>query len=135
MSVNENVAFLKHRRCSCVVVMSVSDEKAFSALVHKHVVGENGKFKHHLVNLCVAVSAYAGKLVLYLVEQSDDLFGGVSLGQVVARTVVENITEEDQLFSLFRPVFFKCSGGAVVISVNVGCKHYFHVGVPFVILA
>ena len=65
--VNENIALFKHGRSCGIVVMSVSDEKASSALIHKHVVGKNRELKHHLVNLCVAVSAHAGKLALDLV--------------------------------------------------------------------
>ena len=104
-------------------MVSMGDEQPPPALKNEHIVGEDGEFQHHLIHLSIAVAADAHKMVFGTVEKLDDLLGGVARGDVVSGTVVEQVTEKDEVFCFFRAKSFKHGAGAIKISVDIGGKH------------
>ena len=68
------------------------------------IVREQRKRQNHLVYLGVAVAADAENLVLQLGELRDDLLRRVAVGQVVARSVIEQVAEQDQSVGTLRAV-------------------------------
>ena len=67
----------------------------------KHrIIGQHGEFQHHLVHLGITVAPHAEQLLLFPVQQGDDLLGGVLSGQVVAGAVVEQVSQKQQAVGL-----------------------------------
>ena len=63
----------------------------------KHrIIGQHGEFQHHLVHLGITVAPHAEQLLLFPVQQGDDLLGSVLSGQVVAGAVVEQVAQQEQ---------------------------------------
>ena len=63
-------------------------------------VGHAGEVEDHLVDLGLAVAAHADDLRAQGIEHGDDLLGGVALGKVIARAMVEHVTEQQQAVGL-----------------------------------
>ena len=64
MSVQKDIAFFEGRRVIGIEFMTVGHKKSQSVYVDKCVIGKNGKFQHHFVDLCLAISSYAKYIVL-----------------------------------------------------------------------
>ena len=75
-----------------------------SAVENYGVIREQRKRQNHLVYLGVAVSADAENLVFQLGELRDDLLRRIAVGQVVARSVVEQVAEQQELIRPLRTV-------------------------------
>jgi hypothetical protein len=110
------------------ILVPVSHEKLDSALTVKHEsrVGHNGEAQHHLVYLRLAISLDAYYLVRNSVEQGDYPLGCVTLGEIVARTVIKNIAKQKNLVGVFARGGIKNSLAGDGVSVNIGCNNKFH---------
>jgi hypothetical protein len=104
----------------------VREEEMPSAVDQFGVIAHAREVEHHLVDLGIAVAAHGHHLRGDAVEHLDNALGGVVLGQVVARTVIELISEQhhavgalvlDRLHELGAPI-----GGAV----DIGCDDELH---------
>ncbi len=122
VSVNQNVTAAKGRRRLGIVVMPVGDKEGSAFLKKEHIVGENGEVQHHLVDLGVAVSADTAKDILAAIKQGDDFLGCVVGRQVVARSVIKQVAQEDHFVRALLVVKLEKALGAFNISVNVGGK-------------
>ena len=111
--------------------MAVRQEQLAAALVEQRgVVGHDGEVEHHLVNLGVAVAAHSDDAVGQGVEQRNHTLGGVIARQVVARAVVEQVTQQDDAVGLLGFDGGDQTLGPVCRAVNVGSDEVFHGG-PF----
>ena len=122
----QDVTLLQGRKLALVVHVSVCDVDHPSANVKNGVVGKHGKLQHHLVHLGVTVAAHAKQLLLARVEHGDHLFGCILARQIVARSVVQNIAQQKELFC---PLALKRRKHLLAIicrAVNIGCNHQFH---------
>ena len=101
VTAEKELAVLQGRGIVLSVQMTVCGEDIDAIERKPCVVRHDGEFKHHLVNLCLAVSAYAQKLVCNAVEKLDDLLGRVVGGKIVSGTVIEQISKKQELFGGF----------------------------------
>ena len=74
--------------------------------IYYRVVGENREFQHHLIDFSFAVSAHAENFIFHRVEHLNDLFWRVALRQVVSRSVIEQIPQQQQPVCPFRFIPF-----------------------------
>ena len=59
------------------------------------VVCHAGELKDHLVHFCLAVASDSYDLILYAVQHRYDLFRSIVLGQVISRSVIEEVSQKD----------------------------------------
>ena len=90
----------KRRQSAFVPEMSVRKEELFGFCLEDGVVAHHRELEHHLVNLGVTVAAHGDDPVLQSVEHADDLDRIVEVRHAVARTVVEKVSEKDDLVVL-----------------------------------
>ena len=107
MAVDERGALGQRGRVVDAVVhagaknMAVRQEQLAAGLVEKRgVVGHDGKVEDHLVDLGVAVAAHRDDAVGQGVEQRNHALGGVIARQVVARSVVEQVAQQNDAVRL-----------------------------------
>ena len=105
-----------------------------AAVAYDRVIGHDGKIKHHLVDLSVAVAADGDDLFFKRIEHGDDLFGRVAFGQVVSRAMIEHIAEDKYPVGLF--TFYRLKKHAAVMgrTVYIGCNEPFHIYISPIIL-
>ena len=107
MAVDERGALGQRGRVVDAVVhagakdVAVRQEQFAAGLIKQRgVVGHDGKVEHHLVDLGVAVAAHRDDAVGQGVEQRNHALGGVVARQVVARTVVEQVAQQNDAVGL-----------------------------------
>ena len=71
--------------------VAVREEQFVVVDFHEGVVGHAGKGEHHLIHFGIAVAAYGHDAIRPFVQDRYDLLGSVSIGQVVAGAMVEQI--------------------------------------------
>ena len=126
VTVKKQVSLGERRRCSFVVIVTVSCIHCESVEVYHRVVCEDRELKHHLIDLRVTVASDSDDYVLVFVEKIDDLLRGISAGQIVSRTVVEYISKEQDFVT---SALLECLDeylGALYISVNIRCNKKLH---------
>ena len=107
--------------------VAVRQEQLATGLVEQRgVVGHEGEVEDHLVDLGIAVAADGDDAVGQGVEQRDYALGGVVARQVVARTVIEQVAQQDDAVGLLG-----LDGGDQALSpicraVDVGSDKVFH---------
>ena len=82
--------------------------------------------QHHLINLRVAVAAHAEQLVLYAVEQRDHALRVVCVRQIVARTVIEQVAQQNQTLRALGFIGGEHRLAGAAGTVDIGSKHQFH---------
>ena len=85
MSVKKYIAVFKRRQMLFIEYMTVSNEHDTIAERHECVIGKNREVEHHLIDLCLTVTAHAKDLFLQLIEHFDDFLRCVILRQIIAR--------------------------------------------------
>lgn len=100
MPVKEDVSLFQEGGRFGIEQVSVRKKEGVTVAVGDGVIGENGKFENHLVNFAVAVASYAEDFILDGVEHSEHLFRGVLLGEIVSRSVIEKVAEQNELVCL-----------------------------------
>ena len=123
MPVQEDVAAFQGRRALWVVVVAVGCEDCLPVKLKEAIVGEDGKLKHHLVNLCVAVPADAEKLLLHGIDHGEDFFGIKIHRNIISRAVVQDITQKEKTVCV---LFLECAEHFPAVigrTVDIRCDH------------
>ncbi len=123
VSVYQHCAPAERRKCPRIEMMTVREEKLpFVGEYHRAGL-QYGEFQNHLVDLGITVPANAKQIVFKRVEQLYDILWCVTLGEIVPRSVVQDISEQTQLSRLFpficRNHFFTPQRR----TVDIGCEH------------
>ena len=126
VAVNQQVARLVRRQVIEVEQMAVGDERGAAVQIKQRVIRHDRELQHHLINLRVAVAAHAEQLVLYAVEQRDHALRVVCVRQIVARTVIEQVAQQNQTLRALGFVGGKHRFAGAVGTVDIGSKHQFH---------
>ena len=107
--------------------VAVRQEQLAAGLVKQgSVVGHDREVEHHLVDLGVAVAAHRDDAVGQGVEQRNHTLGGVVARQVVARTVIEQVAQQDDAVGLLGLDGGDQAFGPICRAVNVGSDEVFH---------
>ena len=101
MAIEQDVAGLHGRQGFQVVTVAMGRIDEAAALGQDGIGRHDGKFQDHLINVGITVAADAEDGVFDFVEHGKDFLRRVVFGQVVARSVIEDIAEQDQAVSPF----------------------------------
>ena len=126
MPVKKDVPLLQKRGIFPVEQVSVGKEKGVSVLIPKRIIGKNGKFKHHLVDFTVAISAHAKNFLFDGVEHCKNLFRGIIVGKIVAGTVIEQVAKQDDLIRAFVFKSGEKLRAPICRAVNIRSNDKFH---------
>ena len=126
MSVDEDVAVAKLGRGVFPEVMTVGQIDTAAVKVQDRIICEDREAQYHLIDFGITVAAHAKQLFGYIIEKCDDFLGRITFGQVVARTVVEQVAEQDECFRFLACKCVEHLSAVVRGAVDVGCKHEFH---------
>lgn len=96
VAVEQDIPRPQRRQGVFMKVVTVGGKNGLVPQGQKAVLRQDGKVQHHLVYLGVAVAPHAQQAVLPLVEQGDDLFGGIVPGQIVPGAVVEQVAQKQE---------------------------------------
>ena len=122
MAVEQDVSRLQRRQAVRVENMAVGGVDAETVNAQQGVVRHQGKIQHHLVHFRVAVSPDAQDVILPRVQHGNDLLGGIAVGQIVARTVIQNVSQQEKPVRLLPVISFQqfaaVQGGTVDIRSN-----------------
>ena len=80
----------------------------------------------HLVHFRIAVSAHAQNLILFRIEHGDHHLRGIFIWQIVARTVIQKISQQKQPIRLFPFICVKQLPAILCGAVYIRCNHPFH---------
>ena len=94
MTAEKNSIFRKLGRILRAVFMTVSSKYLPFSVVYHTIIRHNRKIKHHLINLRVTISSYAKQLFRDRVQYFRHSFGGILPRQVISRTVIKDISEQ-----------------------------------------
>ena len=90
MSAHHNIALLYKRNILRLTQMPVSAVHGMLIGKQSKIIGHYGKFKHHLVNLSVAISSYTQQMFLYTVLFSI-FFKGRTPGKLLLHFSIQNL--------------------------------------------
>ncbi len=65
-------------------------------------------------------------LFFVCIQQKDDVLWGVTLWQIIARTMVKNVSKKKEFIRILFIITIKKLFQIIGTSVNVRCNHYFH---------
>ena len=126
VAVQQDVPLLERRVIIHIVDVAVGGPDHVAVQPQRGVIGHDGELQHHLVHLAVTVAPDAQQLLAHVVEHLDHPLGRVVPGQVVARAVVEDVAEQQQLADLLLPITLNHLFTPVCRTVQVRCDHPFH---------
>ena len=106
------------------------EQLAAGLVEQRGIVGHDGKVEDHLVDLGIAVAAHRDDAVGQGVEQRDYALGSVIARQVVARTVIEQVAQQDDAIGVLALDGSDEALGPVCRAMDVGGDEVFHEG-PF----
>ena len=101
VAVEKNVPLLQRRKRCGMIEMPMGDKEAAAARKEQAIVGQNGEVEHHLIDLRVTVAADGEDPVRAGIELGRHRFGVVALGQIVPRSVIEQIPQKKQFVGVF----------------------------------
>ena len=131
MSVQQHIALTQRRRCFRVELMSVRGVHQPLPCRQDGIVREDWEREHHLINLGVAVAAYAEDCICHAVQHGNHLLRRVIARQIISRSVVKNIAEQQQTRSLLALERLQQLFAVVRRAVNIGCNEKFHAVLTF----
>ena len=134
VAVQQNIPRLQRRQVGRVVPVAVGGVDEPLPRCEHGIVGQNGKFQHHLVHLGIAVAAHAENAVPARIEQGQHLLGGIRRRQVVARAVVQNIAQQKQPVRALAVPCVQQAAAAVRRAVDVRCNEQLHRSSPRILL-
>ena len=126
MSVQQHIALTQRRRCFRVELMSVRDIHQPLPCRQDGIVREDWEREHHLIHFGVAVAAHAEDCIRHAVQHGNHLLGRVIARQIVSRSVIKNIAEQQQTRSLLALERLQQLFAVVRRAVNIGCNEKFH---------
>ena len=101
MPVKQNIAWMQGRRGRHIVKVPVCGKDCASARVQQTVIRHHREMQHHLIDLRIAVAAYAEDRGGTGVELCGDFLGRISFRQIVSRPVIEDIPKQKKLVRFF----------------------------------
>ena len=101
VTVEKNVTILKRRKIAFVEVMTVSHINKALPCSDYGIIRKNREIKHHLVNLRVTITSDTKDFTLHCIQNFNYFFRRIALGQIVSRSVIKNIAEENDSVRLF----------------------------------
>ena len=81
--------------------MPVRREYRLSVQFQQTIFRQYRKLQHHLIHFGIAVSANAEQPICQRVQLCNDGFGGIPLRQIIARSVIQNIPQQEQPIRVF----------------------------------
>ena len=60
------------------------------------VIRQDREVKHHLIHLCITVSPDTEQIILHRIQHGDHFLRRIAFRQVVPRSVIENIPQQEQ---------------------------------------
>ena len=127
MSAEKNLSLAKPRQIVLVPDVTVGCEDSCVAVLYSDSGRGYQKVEHHLVYLRLAVSANAHNVVGIRIQHLNYLFGGIFLGKIVSRSVVENVAEKKQKIRLFGFIRLEHFSAPIGRAVNITCNKNFHI--------
>lgn len=115
----EDVPLLNRRQAVRIIVVAVGciDDKV--SLGQDGIRGHDGKFEDHLIDFAVAVAADAEDGVFYSIQHGKDFFRIIVFRQIVSRSVVEDVAEENETVGTFPLISFEETAAVVSRAVNI----------------
>ena len=98
VAVEKDGAVRHGRRAGFVIAVAVGGEEHQAVPLHQGIVRHNGELQDHLVHFTVAVAPDSNDLILHGVELLGHRGAVIVLRQAVAGAVVEQISQQQQLF-------------------------------------
>lgn len=100
MAVQEDVTRTEGRRSFFIIMVTVGQINQVAFDRKNSVIRHDRKCKDHLIDFRFAVSADTENFILKLVQHRNDFFWGIFLWQIIAWTVIKQITQEEHAVSL-----------------------------------
>jgi hypothetical protein len=113
-------ALLQRRGIAVIMEMTVGDKKFYAVHRHQRVIRKDREFQHQLIHIGITVAPYAEQLLLHAVQHLRDSNGVVFLGQRVSGTVIQKVTQQNQLISLFALESVQQQAAVIGRSVEIG---------------
>ena len=133
MTVDEQVALLVRRQIVQIKEMSMRDERGAPVQIKERVIRHNRELENHLIDLGVAVAADTEQLVPYAVEKRNNALRVIFIRQIVARTVVEQVAQQDKTLGFFLLILTQNGFAGTAGTVDIGSKHQFHMKHTFLL--
>ena len=127
VAAKENIPPRDRRKTCLIILVPMGCKNAVPVQNEKGIIRKNGKGKHHLINLSIAISANAKDTVGDMVQHIYHFLGGISLWQVVSRPVIKDVTEKDELLRALALKSLQKLAGKKCASVDIRCYHIFHI--------
>ena len=109
-----------------ICMVAVGQVHGDAVALQQGVVRHAGEGEHHLVHLGLAVSANGENSVLQAGQHGDHGFRGIVPGQVVSRTVVQQVAQQNDLIGFFSFNQLHQLAAPIGGAVDVGCDDEFH---------
>ncbi len=119
MAVEQDVTSLHGRQRCYVVAVSMGRIDEAAALGQDGIGRHDGKFQDHLIDVGITVAADAEDGVFDFVEHGKDFLRRVVFGQVVARSVIEEVAEQDQAVGPFPLPGVEHAAAVISRTVNI----------------
>ena len=119
MAMEQDVAGLHGRQGFQVVTVAMGRINEAAALGQDSIGGHDGKFQYHLVYIGVTISTDTEDGVFDFVEHGKDFLRGIVFGQVIARSVIEDVAEQDQAVSPFPLPGVEHTAAVISRTVNI----------------
>ena len=119
MTVEQDVTRPHGRQGGYVVAVAMGRIDEAAALGQDGIGGHDGEFQYHLVYIGVTISTDTEDGIFDFVEHGKDFLRRVVFGQVVARSVIEDVAEQDQAVSPFPLPGVEHTAAVISRTVNI----------------
>ena len=94
VAVEQDIPGMQRRHGGAIIDVAVRCKDRAPARVKQTVLRRHGEIQHHLIDLRIAVAAHAEDRRGEGVELSGDFPGSIALRKIVARAVIEDVSEQ-----------------------------------------
>ncbi len=112
MAVQKDIPCFQGREMILVVQVAMRDKDAAVSLGQEQIIRHHGEGEHHLIHLRLAVSADAVDFIAAGIQERDDLLRGIAVGQIIAWTVIQQISEKQKTVRLLAQPLLHAAGRA-----------------------
>ncbi len=116
-----------------IVDVAVGEQDAAALVDEQDIVAHHREAEQHLVDLGIAVAAYGDDVIGQWVQCRDDALGVDALGDAVARSVVEDVAEDEKHVALLLTVEVQCTLQPWQTAVDIGDDQIAHGDVSVVL--
>ena len=106
--------------------VTVGHECRRAVKIKDRIIRADRELKHHLIHLCIAVTADAEQIVLVGIEQRGDTLGIILIRKIISRTMIEKIAKENESVRAFQLVLAQNGFHGATGTVDIGSKKKFH---------